>query len=165
MALAPWGALNQGRFQTEAQFAAREKAGEGRQPATAADKRVSAVLEAVAGRKGEGCTLFHGALAYVRQKAPYVFPIVGCRTVAHLQGSIEGLGVALSEEEVLEIDRAEVFDHGFPHTLLSGSYVEPEGGSRGVAGPGDVWVMTVGGAVFDWVEEPKAIKSLKVSEA
>lgn len=38
----------------------------------------------------------------------YVFPIVGGRKVSHLEGNIAGLGVALTDEEIKEIDDVEL---------------------------------------------------------
>ena len=37
------------------------------------------------------------AIAYVMQKTPYVFPIIGCRKTEQLRANIEALDVRLSE--------------------------------------------------------------------
>lgn len=159
MALAPYGVLNQGRFQTKKGFEEREKNNTGRNfiPTSTRDKEVSATLEALAEKKG--CNLLQVALAYCLQKTPYVFPIVGGRKVEHIQGSIDGLTVELSDEEVAEIEKAYPFDHGFPHTFLSGTMFKgsDELNQRQVEGPGDVYLTTTGGT-FDWVQQPKAIR-------
>ncbi|KAE9396472.1 sterigmatocystin biosynthesis dehydrogenase stcV [Gymnopus androsaceus JB14] len=156
MGLAPYGVLNQGRFQTAKGFEEREKHNPGRKsiPTSSLDKQVSAALEKLANKKS--CQLVQVALAYCMQKTPYVFPIVGGRTVDHIQGSIDGLKVELSEDEVKEIEAAYPFDHGFPHTFLSGSLFD---GStpRTAEAPGDVWLTKLGGT-FDWVAQPKAIR-------
>jgi aryl-alcohol dehydrogenase-like predicted oxidoreductase len=119
MGLAPYGVLNQGRFQTEAGFRKREEHNPGRKfiSTTARDKAVSKVLEGIATEKK--CELLHVALAYVLQKTTYVFPIVGMRKVEHLKGSIEGVKVHLSEEEIGKVDGSYEFDHGFPYILHS----------------------------------------------
>ncbi|RPA76316.1 norsolorinic acid reductase [Ascobolus immersus RN42] len=83
MALCPWGPLGQGRFKTEEQWARNE--GRKMGPATANDRKISKVLEEIGKRKGASLTGV--ALAYVLHKAPYVFPIVGCRTIDHLKGN------------------------------------------------------------------------------
>lgn len=155
MGLCPYGVLNQGRFQTEQGFKDKEANNEGRNliPVSQLDKDVSKVLEKVANKKG--VNLLHVALAYVRSKAPYVFPIVGARKVSHIQGSLDGLKVTLTEEEIEEIESAYEFDFGFPNTFLSGSLFE---GSRprGASKPGDVWLTKYLGQ-FDWVEQPKSL--------
>ncbi len=161
MGLAPWGPLNQGKFQTKAVFAQREGTDEGRRPPSQQDKDISAVLEAVADNKGY--TIPQVAIAYILQKAPYVFPIVGCRTVAHIQGSIDALGVELTEDEIATIEGAYPFSIGFPHDMLSGSAYDPDAPSRNVNGPGDVSLNKMGGSTFDWVEQPKAIRPPKAN--
>ena len=156
MALCPYGVLNQGRFQTEATFKEREKNNPGRKfiPVSEHDKRVSKVLEGMA--KEKGVELFQIALAYVMNKAPYVFPIVGGRKVDHIKGSIEGLKLLLTDAEVAKIEEAYGFDYGFPHTFLSGSLFD-NSTPKMASGPGDVW-LTKNLGTFDWVSAPAPIK-------
>ena len=155
MALCPYGVLGQGRFQTEEVYKEREKHNPGRNfiPLSARDKQISKVMEGIA--KEKGAKLLDIALAYVMQKVPYVFPIVGGRKLEHIEGNIAALEVSLTEDDVKKVESAYNFDHGFPHTFLSGTLFD---GSepRQIHGPGDVW-LTKGGGVFDWVENPKAI--------
>ena len=54
------------------------------------------------------------AIAYVMQKTPYVFPIVGGRKVAHLQDNIAALGIALSPAQVAALEAVLPFDMGWP---------------------------------------------------
>lgn len=152
MGLAPWGALGGGNFKTEEQ----RKKEEGRNfgPPSENQLKVSKALEAVAKRKGTEITSV--ALAYVRQKSPYVFPICGGRKVDHLRGNIEALGLELSEEEIEEIEDAGEFDVGFPLNFLS----RKKGGAKG---PKDVWLSTLTGHI-DFVDSPKA-SSLSRSRA
>ncbi|TLS28850.1 hypothetical protein PpBr36_01231 [Pyricularia pennisetigena] len=148
MALAPWGALGSGNFKTDEQ----RKSTEGRRfrPATEADIKISQVLETIAKRKGSIITSV--ALAYVMHKSPYVFPIVGGRTVDHLKQNIEALGLELSSDEIAEIENAVPFDLGFPHNMLWGDKV-PENRKQ-------VWLLNMGGQ-FDYVPEPKPIPASK----
>lgn len=152
MGLCPYGVLNQGRFQTEAGFAEREKSNEGRKfiPTSEHDKAVSKHLERIANKKG--VELLSVALAYCLQKTPYVFPIVGGRKVSHIAGNIESLKVALTEEEVADVEAAYTFDPGFPHTFLSGTlFTGKPDEQKGAYGPADVW-LTKNAGTFDWVE-------------
>lgn len=120
------------------------------------------MLEDLATKKG--CDLVQVALAYCLHKEPYVFPIVGGRKVAHIQGSIDGLAVELTAEEVASIEGSYPFDHGFPHTFLSFTLFDAEGTTpRGASGPQDVWLNGMGGSTFDWVEQPKAISPPKTN--
>lgn len=117
MALCPWGALGGGKFTTEQK---RKESDTGRDPNYATpsedDIKVSKKLEEIAGKKNTALTSI--ALAYIRAKYPYVYPIVGGRKIEHLKGNIEALGIELSEEEVAEIDNAVNFDVGFPMNFL-----------------------------------------------
>ncbi|KAG9661915.1 Aldo/keto reductase, partial [Aureobasidium melanogenum] len=156
MAIAPYGTLNQGRFQTKRGFEEREKVNEGRNfiPTSQHDKDVSAHLEKIADRKDTD--LLKIALAYVMQKTPYVFPIVGGRKVEHIQGSIDGLTVRLTEEDLQEIEEGYHFNPGFPHTFLSGTLFDPQAKPRAATTPGEVW-LTKSAGVVDFMQKPKAI--------
>jgi aryl-alcohol dehydrogenase-like predicted oxidoreductase len=136
MGMAPWGALGGGNFKTEEQ---RQNA-EGRNAATfggvsEAAQKISKVLEKIANNKKTLLTSV--ALAYVRQKAPFVFPIVGGRKIDHLKGNIEALSLHLTDEEIDEIEGANAFDIGFPQNFL--------GGPKGVKQPSDVWLLGMAG--------------------
>ena len=156
MALCAYGVLGQGRFQTEEGYKRREKQKDGRNllPLTDRDKQISKVLEEIA--EAKGVELLQVALAYVMQKTPYVFPIVGQRKVEHLKSSIAALSVALTDEEMKHVEKGYEFDHGFPHTFLSGSLFDG-GTPRQVEGPWDVW-QTKAAGTFDWVENPRPIR-------
>jgi aryl-alcohol dehydrogenase-like predicted oxidoreductase len=160
MGIMAYGALGQGKFQTAASFVEREKFNPGRhaKPPSAHDKAVSAVLEAVANRKGTSLTSV--ALAYCMAKTAYVFPIVGGRKVEHLKENIEALKVKLSEEDIREIEKGYVFDPGFPHTFLSGT-VFMEQPPKGAFEAKDIWLTKFMGT-FDWVEGGKAIPPAEV---
>lgn len=116
-------------------------------------------MEGLAKEKGTALTSI--AMAYVMQKAPYVFPLVGGRKVEHITENIDALNVDLTEEDVAKIDSAYNFDPGFPHNLLSGTLFGDQGDEQEVPhGPQDVWLTNVLGA-FDWVESPKPIRPFK----
>lgn len=156
MAICPYGALGQGKFQTEAAYAEREKNSSGRKsfPVTQKEKNISKALEKIANKKNTKVTSV--AMAYVMQKTPYVFPIIGGRKLEHLKDNIEALSVQLSDEDIEAIEKANDFDAGFPHTFLSGSTfvgAEPVGAYKA----SDI-SFTKMAAVFDWVDENKAIK-------
>jgi aryl-alcohol dehydrogenase-like predicted oxidoreductase len=155
MELLPYGTLGQGRFQTEAAFKEQEKNNEGRKmkPVGELDRTVSKILEKIANAKG--ATITSVALAYTVHKAPYVFPIVGGRKVEHLKGNIAAFGISLSEDDIKEIEKVYVFDHGFPHTFLSGTIFSGET-PEAAKGPGDVWLTKLFGN-FDWVQAEKPI--------
>jgi hypothetical protein len=146
MALAPWGALGGGAFKS----AEQRKASEGRKvKASQKQIKISEALEAIAKRKNTIITSV--AMAYVMHKTPYVFPIVGGRTVDHLKQNIEALTLDLSDEDLAEIDGAWEFDPGFPNSML---YAKPN-----IRKPNDIWLLGMGG-VYDYVELPKVCSVL-----
>lgn len=160
MGMCPYGVLGQGRFQTKEVYQEREKHNPGRNyiPLSDADKKISAVLESIANKKGNGATITGIALAYVIQKAPYVFPIVGGRKLEHIEGNIESLEITLTEDDIAEIEDAYHFDPGFPHTFLSGTLFDPKAKPLTANRPDQVFLtksMTPG---LVWVKEPGAIK-------
>ncbi|KAL4914562.1 NADP-dependent oxidoreductase domain-containing protein [Aspergillus aurantiobrunneus] len=117
MGIAPWAPLGGGKFKTAE---ARAK-GPGDSSMRGADLseqdvRISEALEKVAKRKRS--TLHAVAIAYVMHKTPNVFPIVGQRKIEHLNANIEALSIALSDEDLAEIDGATDFDVGFPMNFI-----------------------------------------------
>lgn len=145
MAIAAWGSMGSGKFKTEEQ---RNKAAkEGRNPdLTERDIAVSRALEAVAKRKNTLITSV--AQAYVMSKVPYVFPIIGGRTVDHLKGNIEALNLRMTDEDIKEIEGAAPFDLGFPLNFIYGPEI-PDNHQA-------VWLLGMGGTL-DHVPDPKSI--------
>jgi aryl-alcohol dehydrogenase-like predicted oxidoreductase len=115
MALAPWGALGGGNFTLQEKESNKEQ-GRNFHPQTEDQRKIAEKLNKVA--KDKNTLLTSVALAYVRHKAPYVFPIVGGRKVDHLKGNIEALGLQLTDEEIDDIDSATDFSVGFPMNFL-----------------------------------------------
>ena len=58
------------------------------------------------------------AIAYLMQKTPYVFPLVGGRKVEHLMANIEALEITLSNEQIKFLESVEPFEAGFPHYVI-----------------------------------------------
>lgn len=134
MGLAPWGALGGGHFKSEAQ---RKGGDRGRNMGEASQVAIdiSKVLERIADEKKVQITSV--ALAYVMSKTPYVFPIIGGRTIEHLKGNIQGLTIELSTKDIDDIEGAASFDVGFPQSFL--------GGPKGVNSPSDLWLLSMAG--------------------
>ncbi|KAJ6447105.1 origin recognition complex subunit 4 [Purpureocillium lavendulum] len=144
MAICPWGAVGGGKFKTEQQ---RQRARGHVTRYSETDVKVSLVLESVADRVKS--TVTGVALAYVMHKAPYVFPIVGGRTIEHLMANVAALTIRLSGADIKMIESASPLDWGFPHNLLWEGGVGPVGDSYQ-----NVWLLGTGGN-FRYVEEPK----------
>ncbi|KAF7790639.1 hypothetical protein EIP86_001595 [Pleurotus ostreatoroseus] len=116
MALAPWNVLAAGKIRTDAEEQKRRETGElGRRTfnpeweRTEDQRKVCLALEKVAGEVGAKM-----AIAYVMQKVPYVFPIIGGRKVEHLYDNLEALNIALTPEQIAYLEGVLPFDKGFP---------------------------------------------------
>ncbi|KAH9897655.1 Aldo/keto reductase [Cubamyces lactineus] len=124
MALAPWEVLGGGKIRTDAEEEQRRKTGEkGRTmlspdwERTETEKKVCKVLEEVAAQVGAK-SIQAVAIAYVMQKTPYVFPILGGRKPEQLYANIEALDIALTDEQIRYIESAVPFDLGFPGNMV-----------------------------------------------
>ncbi|KAJ3504922.1 hypothetical protein NLJ89_g7686 [Agrocybe chaxingu] len=132
MALAPWSVLAGGKIRTDAEEEKRRQTGEqgrtifeGRWERNEQERKVSATLEKIAGEVGAK-QITSIAIAYLMQKTPYVFPIIGGRKVEHLLANLEALDVALTDAHIKEIESVVAFDPGFPNWMIGdGNSVSP----------------------------------------
>ena len=119
MAVAPWHVLAGGKIRTDAEEQRRLESGEdGRKMAgdwlrTEDERKVCGELEKIANEVGAK-SITSVAIAWVMQKAPRVFPIIGGRKVEHLMANLEALEITLSEEQMRFIESIVPFDPGFP---------------------------------------------------
>ncbi|EIM85931.1 Aldo/keto reductase [Stereum hirsutum FP-91666 SS1] len=125
LALAPWDVLGAGKIRTDAEEARRRESGEkGRMifgpewERTADEKKVCAVLEEVGKEVGVGDNVQAVAIAYLMQKTPYVFPILGGRKIEHLEANIKALDIALTGDQIKRLEGVLPFDIGFPGTMV-----------------------------------------------
>ncbi|PPQ79214.1 hypothetical protein CVT25_002820 [Psilocybe cyanescens] len=123
MALAPWNVLAAGKFRTDEEEEKRAASGEngrgvfGEWKRNEKEKLVCAALEKVAGEVGTK-SITAVAIAYLMQKAPFVFPIVGGRKVEHLVQNLEALEISLSDEQIKYLESVVPFDLGFPSSII-----------------------------------------------
>ncbi|OCH91633.1 Aldo/keto reductase [Obba rivulosa] len=126
LALAPWNVVAGGKIRTDAEEEARKQSKEiGRQwfvgnpqfERTEEERKVCLALEEVAKQVGAS-NIRAVAIAYLMQKTPYVFPIVGCRKVEQLMQNIEALDVALSDEQIKYLESIAPFKPGFPNDMI-----------------------------------------------
>ncbi|KAJ7250425.1 NADP-dependent oxidoreductase domain-containing protein [Mycena rebaudengoi] len=124
LALAPWNVLAGGKLRTDAEEEQRRESGEKGRTVFSPDwersedqKKMSHALEKVAGEVGAK-SITAVAIAYVMQKVPYVFPIIGGRKVEHLLANVEALEIALSTEQIAFLESILPFDPGFPNFMI-----------------------------------------------
>lgn len=152
MALAPWDVLGGGKFQTKKQIEERKKNNEslrnlmgGEQ--TEQEVKISEALEKVASEHGD-VSITAVALAYVMQKTPYVFPIIGGRKVEHLKDNIKALSIHLTDKQIEELEKVSPLDVGFPN-----NFIGPDPKATGSLGPG----LLGSSAQFSFVKSSQAI--------
>ncbi|EGN98177.1 hypothetical protein SERLA73DRAFT_183083 [Serpula lacrymans var. lacrymans S7.3] len=124
LALAPWNVIAGGKFRTDEEEERRRQTGEkGRTIANPNwernedEKKMSKALEKVAQEVGAK-HITAVAIAYVMQKTPYVFPIIGGRKVEQLEANIEALEISLSSEQIAYLESILPFNPGFPHAMI-----------------------------------------------
>lgn len=121
IALAPWGALGQGRLRTPEQIAEREKelgplrGGKGQ---SEAEKATSLTLAKLGKEEFQGASVSQMALAYVFAKYPYVFPIVGGTKTSYIEDNIKAIQLKLTDEQIQKIEDTAEFDWGFPMNMI-----------------------------------------------
>ncbi|KAL5480807.1 AAD14_8 [Sanghuangporus weigelae] len=124
LALTPWNVLAGGRLRTDAEEEKRLASGEKGRTIFQAEwrrneneRKMTAALEKVAKEVGtEHVTAV--AIAYLMQKTPYVFPIIGGRKVEQLMANIDALKISLSDEHIKYIESILPFDLGFPLNFI-----------------------------------------------
>ncbi|KAJ7443187.1 NADP-dependent oxidoreductase domain-containing protein [Mycena galericulata] len=124
LALAPWNVLARGKLRTDAEEEQRRTTGEKGRTLTNPDwerneneKKMSHALEKVANEVGTK-SITAVAIAYVMQKVPYCFPIIGGRKIEHLLSNIEALDISLSAEQIEFLENVFPFDAGFPNVMI-----------------------------------------------
>ncbi|ORY68859.1 putative aryl-alcohol dehydrogenase [Pseudomassariella vexata] len=122
MALAPWGALGSGKFQSKKAVEERKQKGESLRSIGGAEQsedeiKMSEALCNVAAEHGiESPTTI--ALAYVMSKYPYTYPIVGGRKVEHLKDNMKCLEITLTWKQIEYLESIIPFTVGFPSNLI-----------------------------------------------
>ncbi|TCD66111.1 hypothetical protein EIP91_001763 [Steccherinum ochraceum] len=144
MALAPWDVLHGGKIRTDEEEERRRRTGEGGRSATDPnwernedEKKVCRALEKVAKEVGAK-SITAVAIAYVMQKSPYVFPIIGGRKVEHLHSNIEALDINLTPEHISYIESILPFQRGFPYDFFGAADTDYNGLYK-TAGHFDKW--------------------------
>ncbi|KAF9474001.1 Aldo/keto reductase [Pholiota conissans] len=123
MALAPWNVLAGGKIRTDEEEEKRRQTGEGGRSWSGSwernekEKKVCKALEKVAAEIGTK-SITAVAIAYVMQKAPYVFPIIGGRKVEHLLANLEALEIDLTDAQIKELEEVVEFEPGFPSWMI-----------------------------------------------
>ena len=129
LGVAAFNVLAAGHIRSDAEEERRRQTGEkGRMltqstwERTEDEKKMCTALEKVAKEVGtEHITAV--AIAYVMQKTPHVFPIIGGRKVEHFKDNLKALDISLSPKQIAYLESILPFDKGFPYTFFVSSFV------------------------------------------
>ncbi|RDX43740.1 Aldo/keto reductase [Lentinus brumalis] len=142
LALAAYDVLAGGKIRTDEEEERRRQTGEkgrtvmGPWERTEAERKISKALEEVAKQVGAK-SIQAVAIAYVMQKAPYVFPIVGGRKPEHLRANLEALDITLTDAHYALLESVLPFPPLYPYNMI-GRGLEPSHSVRNAAVI-DVW--------------------------
>ncbi|KJA21487.1 hypothetical protein HYPSUDRAFT_41867 [Hypholoma sublateritium FD-334 SS-4] len=123
MALCPFNVLAAGKIRTDAEEEKRRQTGEhgrsfrGPWERNEKETKISRALEKIAAEVGAK-HITSVAIAYLMQKTPYVFPLVGGRKVEHLLANLEALEITLTDAHIASIESEAEFDAGFPSWFI-----------------------------------------------
>jgi len=118
-----WNVLAGGKIRTDAEEQRRLESGEqgrslfGDWKRSPQERAICAELENVAKEIGAQ-NITSVAIAWIMQKAPYVFPIIGGRKVEHLHQNLEALSLHLTDEQIKRLDGIVPFNKGFPYDIF-----------------------------------------------
>ncbi|VDB94282.1 unnamed protein product [Peniophora sp. CBMAI 1063] len=147
LALAPWEVVGGGKIRTDAEEEARRTTGEkGRDlfgtgwERNENEKKMAKVLEKIAGEIGAK-SIRAVAVAYVLQKTPYVFPIIGGRKVEHFLENLEALEIVLTPEHYKELESVIPFDFGFPYVPFGREEDAAANPITAISGTTDPWPL------------------------
>ncbi|KAJ7173643.1 Aldo/keto reductase, partial [Mycena filopes] len=124
LALAPFGVLAYGNIRTDAEEQKRKESGDlggtlfkPQWERTEEQRNMVQALEKVAAEVGAK-SVHAVAIAYVMQKVPYCFPVIGGRKIENMLSNIEALDISLSDAQITYLESIVPFDPGFPHTMI-----------------------------------------------
>ncbi len=115
LGVTPWSILGAGML--TGKYNRENPPEEGRIAKRAASKERSLnIAETVIAVANEiGCTPSQVAIAWVRQQAGVMIPLLGARTLAQLEDNLGALNVTLNADHLAQLEEASAFDLGFPH--------------------------------------------------
>jgi aryl-alcohol dehydrogenase-like predicted oxidoreductase len=84
------------------------------------EQRTARIVKAVkAVAEQAGCSMAQVALAWLRYRPVPVIPIIGARKLTQLQDNLASCNLALSLDQVTELDNASRIELGFPYSMYA----------------------------------------------
>ena len=124
MAVTPWSPLAQGALtgkyldkdDKDSRLSGKE---DSKYRTDAADKAARACVEVAEGK--DGVSPSQVAIAWLLHQPGVTSPIIGARSLEHLNDNLDAVSVDLSGDDLKKLDEATKIEPGFPHDLLTGA--------------------------------------------
>ncbi len=119
LAVTPWSVLGAGVLTGKYSRGNQPEAGRAKEGAATRERNLEIAESVVSIAEEIGCKPSQVAIAWVRQQAGVVIPLIGARNLPQLTENLGALDVRLSDEQLATLDEVSQVDLGFPHNFLS----------------------------------------------
>jgi aryl-alcohol dehydrogenase-like predicted oxidoreductase len=119
LAVTPWSILGAGVLSGKYNPGAEGSAGRASAKAARVERNLQIAEAVTAVARESGVTPSQAAIAWVRQQAGVVIPLLGARNLEQLEDNLGAVGFALSPEQVQRLDELSQMEPGFPHDFLA----------------------------------------------
>jgi aryl-alcohol dehydrogenase-like predicted oxidoreductase len=119
LAVTPWSVLGAGVLTGKYSRGNQPEEGRAKEGAATRERNLEIAESVVSIAEEIGCKPSQVAIAWVRQQAGVVIPLIGARNLPQLTENLGALDVRLSDEQLATLDDVSQVDLGFPHNFLS----------------------------------------------
>jgi aryl-alcohol dehydrogenase-like predicted oxidoreductase len=119
LAVTPWSVLGAGVLTGKYSRGNQPDEGRAREGAAKRERNLDIAEAVVEVAEQIGCPPSQVAIAWVRQQAGVVIPLIGARNLAQLNVNLGALDVRLDADQLALLDEVSRTDLGFPHNFLS----------------------------------------------
>jgi aryl-alcohol dehydrogenase-like predicted oxidoreductase len=119
LAVTPWSVLGAGVLTGKYSRGNQPEVGRAKEGAATRERNLDIAERVVSIADEIGCKPSQVAIAWIRQQAGVVIPLIGARNLPQLTENLGALDVRLSDEQLATLDDVSQVDLGFPHNFLS----------------------------------------------
>ncbi len=119
LAVTPWSVLGAGVLTGKYSRGNQPEVGRAKEGAATRERNLDIAESVVNIAEEIGCKPSQVAIAWVRQQAGVVIPLIGARNLPQLTENLGALDVRLSDEQLATLDDVSQVDLGFPHNFLA----------------------------------------------
>ena len=119
LAVTPWSVLGAGVLTGKYSRGNKPEDGRAKEGAATRERNLEIAESVVSIAEEIGCSPSQVAIAWVRQQAGVVIPLIGARNLPQLTDNLGALEVRLSDEQLATLDDVSRVELGFPHNFLT----------------------------------------------